>query len=623
MATVYPAVQTIAGTQYLVHPQVVGLLDEKVTSSDITPILVLRDSTLRGSADELTDLLKDFGSVDDVYKEEFSHTLVVHHSDIHADTRTSVNLKRPPGCSTIYNTRIPSDETRLPPGPYFLHGSSIHQAWRLYADELDAFIFGAIPDDVFEPKRFQPLATISSNGLERMIAVPSRLYHTVTREKPFAGSRTALKDIFSLEGVKTTMMSRSYVEVADPDTRNADYVKKLLKLGAVIVGKTKMTQFASSDEPTDQWIDFHCPINPRGDQYQSPSGSSSGAAAALAGYDWLDQSIGGDSAGSIRAPATCNGLFSLRPSFGSTSMEGIIINSKLFDVVGLFSRTLDNLYAVASKTMNLQEAPISFPTRILYPLDFFPHSNKKHQEMVDEFIGVLEEFLGTKRVEFSIAERWSQCPPEAAQGKPLKDYLPKSAFWPMCRDYYQGFGEFRSKYKSKYEKDPYVGPVVRYRWGIGESVTEQDYQTYTNELEVFRKWFNENVISANSETLSDAIMIMPYGSANPKYRDAPNEDPSSAHTIGEKFISPVLQMPQLVLPFAQMPYDSRVSGNREHRPIASTLVGAKDKIRSDLMLISLARAAFKAKSWPTSISTGRYMFPLAENVRNVRNIASL
>jgi Asp-tRNA(Asn)/Glu-tRNA(Gln) amidotransferase A subunit family amidase len=90
------------------------------------------------------------------------------------------------------------------------------------------------------------------------------------------------------------MMSRSFTSLYGPEEESADYVKKLLSLGAVILGKTKMTQFASSDEPTDQWIDFHCPFNPRGDMYQSPSGSSSGAAAALAGYDWVDYSVAGD-----------------------------------------------------------------------------------------------------------------------------------------------------------------------------------------------------------------------------------------------------------------------------------------------------------------------------------------
>ena len=115
--------------------------------------------------------------------------------------------------------------------------------------------------------------------------------------------RFGLKDCFNLAGVRTTLSSRAFTELYEPETENAEYVKKLLSLGAVIVGKTKMTNFASSDEPTDQWIDFMCPTNPRGDRYQSPSGSSTGAAAALAGYSWLDYSIGADSKSIGPAPS--------------------------------------------------------------------------------------------------------------------------------------------------------------------------------------------------------------------------------------------------------------------------------------------------------------------------------
>lgn len=45
--------------------------------------------------------------------------------------------------------------------------------------------------------------------------------------------------------------------------------------------------------------------------------------------------------------------------------------------------------------------------------------------MVEEFITVLEEYLGIKRTVFNIGERWSQCPPEQAGGKSLKEYLPQ------------------------------------------------------------------------------------------------------------------------------------------------------------------------------------------------------
>jgi Asp-tRNA(Asn)/Glu-tRNA(Gln) amidotransferase A subunit family amidase len=143
-------------------------------------------------------------------------------------------------------------------------------------------------------QQIRGLDALTADGLWRSVAVPSRLYARPTSDLPLAGARVALKDIYKLAGVKTTMMSRDYTALYGVDEESANYVKKLIGLGAVIVGKTKMTSFASSEEPTDQWIDFHCPVNPRGDRYQSPSGSSSGAAAALAGYDWLDYSVGSD-----------------------------------------------------------------------------------------------------------------------------------------------------------------------------------------------------------------------------------------------------------------------------------------------------------------------------------------
>ncbi|KAK7213378.1 hypothetical protein V2G26_020556 [Clonostachys chloroleuca] len=120
----------------------------------------------------------------------------------------------------------------------------------------------------------------------------------------------------------------------------------------------------------------------------------------------------------------------------------------------------------------------------------------------------------------------------------------------------------------------------------------------------------------DSESLSSAILVMPYGEPDPEYRDEPNPPAGTFPTIAEKFISPILHAPQLVLPFAQMPYFSRISGRDEVRPIASTLIGAKG---SDLMLIELAIAAFEKASWPTTIQTGCYMYPLASNSRNVES----
>jgi Asp-tRNA(Asn)/Glu-tRNA(Gln) amidotransferase A subunit family amidase len=55
-----------------------------------------------------------------------------------------------------------------------------------------------------------------------------------------------------------------------------------------------MNSLANWEEPTE-YIDYQAPWNPRADRYQSPGGSSTGSASAIAAYDWLDIAIGTDS----------------------------------------------------------------------------------------------------------------------------------------------------------------------------------------------------------------------------------------------------------------------------------------------------------------------------------------
>jgi hypothetical protein len=127
------------------------------------------------------------------------------------------------------------------------------------------------------------------------IPVPSRLHFPRTPEQPYAGTRIALKDIMDLSGLKTGGSSRAYTQLYEAKGNNAVIVQKLLELGFVVVGKVKTTQFADSEWPTCDWVDYHAPFNPRGDGYLTTSGSSAGSAAAVATYSWLDFALGTDS----------------------------------------------------------------------------------------------------------------------------------------------------------------------------------------------------------------------------------------------------------------------------------------------------------------------------------------
>ena len=95
--------------------------------------------------------------------------------------------------------------------------------------------------------------------------------------------------------MKTGGSSRAYTSFYPAKEASAETVQKLVDLGFVVVGKLKTTQFADSEWPTADWIDYHAPFNPRGDGYLTTSGSSAGSAVAVAAYDWLDFSLGTDS----------------------------------------------------------------------------------------------------------------------------------------------------------------------------------------------------------------------------------------------------------------------------------------------------------------------------------------
>ena len=119
-----------------------------------------------------------------------------------------------------------------------------------------------------------------------------------------------------LESLQTSMCNKSYLQLYPAATATATAIVNIIQGGAFIVGKTKLSSFLSREEATES-IDFQTAWNPRADGYQTPGGSSSGSAAAVAAYDWIDIGIGTDTNGSIRRPAQCNGVFGKQESFSS------------------------------------------------------------------------------------------------------------------------------------------------------------------------------------------------------------------------------------------------------------------------------------------------------------------
>ncbi|OAR02180.1 hypothetical protein LLEC1_06508, partial [Akanthomyces lecanii] len=159
-------------------------------------------------------------------------------------------------------------------------------------------------------------------GVNGRVVVPSRCYYKPTKDRPLAGARISVKDNFDVAGHKTTLCNRAWIDLYPAKTKNAACIQTLVDAGAVIVGKVKLQAMIMREEPLE-CVEFTAPFNPRADGYQVPSGSSHASAAGIASYDWLDFSIGSDTNGSGRKPASYNGCFSIRPTTGVVDTDGV------------------------------------------------------------------------------------------------------------------------------------------------------------------------------------------------------------------------------------------------------------------------------------------------------------
>jgi hypothetical protein len=141
--------------------------------------------------------------------------------------------------SSNTTTILSGSSKQLPPGPYFVNAAGqIYEAWRLYSDVQGAFTESAIANGDGSYSVL-PAGTV---GQKQAIAVPSRLYYTKTAEKPLAGVRIGIKDIYDIKGLRTSNGNRAWYWLYPPATNTAPPVQHLIDAGAIIVGKMITSQ---------------------------------------------------------------------------------------------------------------------------------------------------------------------------------------------------------------------------------------------------------------------------------------------------------------------------------------------------------------------------------------------
>lgn len=190
-----------------------------------------------------------------------------------------------------------------------------------------------------EPKVNAFITVNSGAALERARQLDRRIKDG-DQVGPLAGVAVSIKDNICIKGTITTCASKMLEDYIPP--YDATVVNRLLDAGAILIGKTNLDEFAMGS--TTEFSKKGATRNPW-DIARVPGGSSGGSAASVAARECA-LSLGSDTGGSVRCPASFCSVVGFKPSYGLVSRYGLISYANSLEQIGPFGRTVTDVTAM-------------------------------------------------------------------------------------------------------------------------------------------------------------------------------------------------------------------------------------------------------------------------------------
>ncbi|KAI1177466.1 amidase signature enzyme [Nemania sp. FL0916] len=493
---------------------------------------------------------------------------------------------------------------RLPPGPYLYSDGALRPVCRLYDDKQRAFLTAVKPKLHWMDQAAYSQLKIAGTSYDCLaIAVPARSAagNATSAQRRL---RIAVKDLYRVKGLKTLLNNLSFYKTSDEAASSAAVVESLVRDGAIVLGLTKLRSMIAREEPMDA-VDFSTAFNPRGDGYQSPAGSSSGSAAAVASYPWLDCALGSDTSGSGRRPAMVNGVWQFRPSHDLVDCGGMVTTYPRFDTPCVFSRELGHLERVLRSWIPTNQAShtVNPSYEVVILSEYLPVSNPDQMVLIKGFIEDMLTHLPATLTKISIRDAWKGTRPSGLL-ESIDEYLRDVITHTYYYAFYHSTDSFREEYAASHNgESPYVIPFVRRRWDKGAAVTAAQHDAATKKLDVYKEWLANTVFPSHQR-----LVVLPVSNATPNYRDVVSSSPEEQSALDELFLSPILGAPDIVVPIGDVPYESKITQKIEYLPVVANVVGAPG---TDFQLLRIISQVMKLSERPTSVAVGSRMFPLS------------
>ncbi|KAJ0960964.1 hypothetical protein J5N97_001068 [Dioscorea zingiberensis] len=205
-----------------------------------------------------------------------------------------------------------------------------------------------------------------------------------------SGLSFAVSDNFDVKEFVSGFGNPDWARTHEPAGKTAVVVTLMLKNGANCVGRTVMDEFGFGI--TGENLHYGTPINPELPSH-IPGGSSCGSAVAVAA-GLVDFSLGSDTTGCVRIPASFCGVFGFRPSHGVVSTIGILTNSQSLDTVGLFARDPSILHHAGNILLQASSVGPKRERRLIFADDCFQFSKVPKQKTLHVVRKAAEKLSG-------------------------------------------------------------------------------------------------------------------------------------------------------------------------------------------------------------------------------------